>query len=190
MTRTISSTVVDQVAAPSCKPVFLAQFEYDSSPLNLWTGTQPVLYNIGRGGGPESFVGAGDLLGVSPITETQQLRATGLDFSLTGINAQMLSIALAEPYQGRQCSLHLGFMEDGDILAGLEIFRGRMDVMTISEGGVTSSITVAAESILIGLEKLDERRWTGEDQKISYPTDLGFDMVPSLQQKEITWGKT
>ena len=31
--------------------------------------------------------------------------------------------------------------------------------------------------------------YTLEDQKIDYPTDVGFEFIPDLQDKEIIWGK-
>ena len=31
--------------------------------------------------------------------------------------------------------------------------------------------------------------YTLEDQKIDFPNDIGFEFIPDLQDKEITWGK-
>ena len=31
--------------------------------------------------------------------------------------------------------------------------------------------------------------YTNEDQKIDFTSDLGFEFIPDLQDKEITWGK-
>ena len=79
---------------------------------------------------------------------------------------------------------------DATVLGSVELFRGRADIMSINEAGESTTIAITAESILIGLEKNADRRFTKEDQQIDYPTDMGFDTVPQLQQKEIIWGKT
>ncbi len=40
-----------------------------------------------------------------------------------------------------------------------------MDVMTITEAGDSSTISIACENKLIALERSKERRYTPEDQK-------------------------
>lgn len=190
MTRTLSSTIVAHVTGAVVYPVFLAQFQFDSANLNLWTGYRTLSFNPGTGA--EDFLGAGDLGNVSPIMETSQTKATGLDFTLSGINSTLVSAALLESYQDRACALWLGFMDpagSGTLLDSIEIFRGRMDVMTIVESGETSTIGVSAESVLVGLQRSNIRRFTAEDQKKDYLNDTGFDQVTQLQMKEIVWGK-
>jgi hypothetical protein len=187
MTRFLSSTVTAYVTGTELYPVFLAQFQFDSGRLNLWTGYRTLVFDTGEGS--EGFAGAGDLGKVSPVMETERIRATGLDFSLSGLNSAVVSIALGEDYQGRICILWLGFMDtNGDLAGSVELFRGRMDILSISESGETSTISVKAESVLVALEKSYERRWTDNDQKIDYPSDEGFSGVAALQQREINWG--
>ena len=33
------------------------------------------------------------------------------------------------------------------------------------------------------------RRYTLEDQKLNFPNDKGLEFIPSLQNKDITWGR-
>jgi hypothetical protein len=40
---------------------------------------------------------------------------------------------------------------------------------------------------MIDLLRPKTRRYTGEDQKIDFPSDLGFDFVPELQDQQIIW---
>ena len=187
MTRTLSSTVTDYVTGTILYPVFLAQFQFDSANLNLWTGYRTLSFNPGTGA--ESFVGAGDLGRVSPVMETASIKATGLDFSLSGLNTSVVSVALTEAYQGRICVLWLGFMDtNGDLADTVQVFKGRMDTMAVREDGDSSVISVKAESILISLEKANERRFTPEDQQLDYPTDEGYSIVAALQQRDLEWG--
>ena len=45
------------------------------------------------------------------------------------------------------------------------------------------------ENKLIDLKRSKVRRYTSEDQEQEYPSDLGLDFVPSLQDMELIWGK-
>jgi hypothetical protein len=69
------------------------------------------------------------------------------------------------------------------------LFKGKMDVLNISEGEETTMIQLKLENRLITFEKPANRMYTLEDQKVDYPNDLGFEFIPDLQDKEIIWGK-
>jgi hypothetical protein len=66
--------------------------------------------------------------------------------------------------------------------------RGKLDYGTLNTDGKTSTINVQYESVLVDLEKPRNRYYTSEDQKRSYPLDLGFDGVPALQNTNLRWG--
>ena len=61
--------------------------------------------------------------------------------------------------------------------------------MIISEQAENSTIELKLENRLIALERSIERRYTDEDQKNLYAGDVGFEFIPDLQDKQITWGK-
>ena len=61
--------------------------------------------------------------------------------------------------------------------------------MKIDEGPETATIALNLENRLIVLDRAKERRYTHEDQQLSFAGDLGFEFVPDLQDKEIIWGK-
>lgn len=185
MSRTLVSTIVSEVTAATVYPMFMAQFEFDSGNLNLWTGYRDLTVNS------DVFVGAGELGTFTPLIETEALNARGLEFTLSGIDTSIVATALTEAYQDRLCTLWIGFLDsDSTYIDRLQMFKGRMDTMNISEGPETATITIAAESVLISLERANERRFTAEDQKLINASDKGYDQVPSLQNLEIAWGKT
>lgn len=190
MTRTIVSTIVSELATSALSPILAARFEFGSGHLRLWSGYGDLVFDPLGGVDFQVWSGAGELGGVSPIMETQTVKSTSVDFTLSGIPSAWLSVALTESYQDRLCQLWLGFMDSSNVLINVvSLFKGRMDVMTIHEGELESTISVTAESVLVGLERANERRFTPEDQKINYPADTGYDQVASLQIKEIVWGR-
>jgi hypothetical protein len=86
--------------------------------------------------------------------------------------------------------------EHGDFRYGVEriiadpfkCFEGRFDVPDIVDEGARATISARYESRLIDLDRVRARRYTDEDQKLDYPTDKGFEYVPSLQDAQIPWG--
>ena len=82
------------------------------------------------------------------------------------------------------------FDSSGSLIADPTVmFSGFMDIMTITEGGDSSTISVSVENKLIAFERSKIRRYTAEDQKIDHPTDKGFEFVTAIVEKEIIWGR-
>lgn len=185
MSRTLSTEMLEVAAAELVRPIYLVKMEFDSDDLNLWSGLGNLVYS------GDTYIGTGDLMAISSVKESEELVANGVNFTVSGITDPLLSKARDEPYQGRKITLYLGaFDENADIISSpVVLFSGFMDVMTISDSGETSTITIAAENKLISFERSSIRRFTAEDQKIDHPTDKGFEFVSKIAQQEIVWGR-
>lgn len=180
MARDLHADYTTAVTSAELAPILLFKAEFDSGDLNLWTGVGDIVWNS------DTYTGAGNLLEVTAVEETQDLKANGVQFTLSGISASIIATALTEDYQGRDVSIWFGLLESGAVKADpFLLFKGRMDVMTIDESADTATIMLTAESVLIDLERPNERRYTDEDQQTEYAGDLGFEFVASLQEKEI-----
>lgn len=186
-------------------PALLAELEFDSAPLYMWTGLGSLVWD------GKTYIGGGNLVGISDIDENQGLEATGIVVSLNGVPSNIVSLAFNESARGRPFKLYLAasipdgelLLEDGDNLLTEDggnfllepqivsepyrIFSGLMDTMQILDSGETSTITVTVESIMIVGQRSKVRRYTKEDQKRIYPNDKGLDFINSLQDKEIVW---
>ena len=188
MERPLTAAMATQMTGSPVVPVLLVKMEFSSGDLNVWSGYGDIAF------GGDTYTGVGDLGSVSPITETQEVAATGASFGMSGIPASMIATALAEDYQERPARMWLGALDltiDPPPLVAdpYQIFAGRMDVMTIAEDAETATISVSVENRLIDLEVAKQRRYTAEDQKNEFPGDTGLDQVTALQDAEITWGK-
>ena len=172
-----------EIEAAQLSPCLLVKATLDSGVLALWSGIGSVTY------GGQTYTGAGKLLGISEIKETQNLEAVGINVSLSGIPSDLISIALTEPYQGRQIVVYFGVLDNSRALSVIELFGGELDIIELRNDGQTGTITVKYESELIRLRDSINRFYTPEDQKVLYPNDKGLDYVPTLQDKEITWGQ-
>jgi len=182
--RTLTTAVKNALNVAEKRPFIMVEMDFSSSPLRLWTGTGSLTWDS------KTWTGSGDMGTISPIEETDDVRATGLSLTLNGIDAALISTALGEKYQGRAVKIWLGFFDDNwaVIADPVLVYTGRMDIMNIAESGDTASITVKVENRLIDLERPRERRYTDEDQKIDYPGDLAFEYVAGLQDARFKWG--
>ena len=84
--------------------------------------------------------------------------------------------------------------EDQSVTATYTLFKGLMDVMTISDDGNYSNISIQCENILIGMNRNKVRRYTPYDHEAIVAArgesiDKGFRFVPNLQDKSIRWGR-
>ena len=89
--------------------------------------------------GEKEYVGAGQLLNISSIEETQEMAVKGATITLTGIPSNLISLALTQPYQGRVCNIYFGVM--GEKVFN-QVFSGYMDQMNIAEAGDTATIEI------------------------------------------------
>jgi hypothetical protein len=186
MSRDLTPLMQAEALKSTLYPIAFFEGEYDSGPLRLWTGIGLIAWDS------KEWIGAGNLLGLSEITESQELKAIGATATLSGLNDSIISVALQEDYQGRACRVWLGAMdENGLVIADpYLIFGGQADVMQIEDGGPRSSISMSAESRLIDLERARQHRYEHEAQQVFYPGDLGLQYVPSVQDTVIMWGRS
>ncbi len=189
MSRDLTSGMVSVTTADVVRPAYFVRMQFDSndspSYLNVWSGVGDLVY------GGNTYTGVGDLLSIGEIAESSDLSAAGISVSITGLKSEFLVIAKDHQYQGRPLTVALGaFDSSGSLIADPTVmFSGFMDIMTITEGGDSSTISVSVENKLIAFERSKIRRYTAEDQKIDHPTDKGFEFVTAIVEKEIIWGR-
>ncbi len=179
--RDISSQLLTVFQSTDFEPVLLFKFEFDSGDLRLWNGYRDLTF------ASEVYTGSGLLLAVSRIEESQNLKASNLILTLSGINPSIVSIALTEDYQGRPFTLWLGALDINGVLVPepLLVFKGEMDVMTLADDAETATVELVVENDLIILQRKKERRFNDEDQEIDFPGDRFFEFVPSIQKKKV-----
>ena len=181
-----------------------------SAPLYFWTGIGDTTID------GITYIGTGTLMQISSIKETAEIQAAGATLTLSGIPADLLSLALSVPYQGRIGKIKFGLIDaDGDLLelesafnilaeSGIDIglegvdqsnvlvdmFVGYMDQMNIDEGSDTATISLSLESKLLDLDRPVIRRYNNESQKVLFPNDLAFEFLNDLQDKDLSWGRS
>lgn len=184
MTRALDASQSAALAAAHTSGVAFVQLDFTST---LRLSTLP--YNFPWNG--YTWTGAGQLGSIDEIGENIDLQARGVALTLTGIDPSLVSTALGEQYQGKQCQIwYCPLNPDNGQLIGtpIRIFAGRIDTMDI-EVGEKAAITLNAESRLIDFFRPRISRYTDAEQQARFPGDLGLQFVNSLQDKTIIWGR-
>ena len=181
MSRTIPAAILTALSQESVEPFYAVELKFSAGTVRFWTGYGDRTID------GQTYTGTGNLLNISGIEEVADLSAKGITLTLSGIDTALVSLALQEPYQGREARVLFGVVGVSDYV---EVFAGLMDVMTIQEDGTTATIELTVESKLVSLQRPNMRRYTSESHKARYPGDTFFDFVEQLQDKEIAWGRT
>ena len=166
MARALTAAMIAALNEGTVKPILIVKIGTSGADVNVWTGIGDLTFQS------EIYSGVGNFGGVSPVNETSDLRAAGLNFSLSGISSSMISTALANIRYGRPAILWFGLFDitSGALVADpYKLFTGFTDVPSIDEGPDVSVITISAENRLIALDRARARRYTPEDQNIDYP---------------------
>ena len=189
MSRDITTAFNDALTERVVKPLLAVKLDFSDGILRMWNGYGDLTMTVD--GSSQTFTGGGDLMGVSQIEESSMLQMSGVTLTLSGIKSSLIATALSANYTNRDGAIYLGLINTaGNIVSdSYTLFKGKMDVLNISEGEETTMIQIKLENRLITFEKPANRMYTLEDQKVDYPNDLGFEFIPDLQDKEIIWGK-
>ena len=189
MARSVTTAFNNAIVSQVVRPLLACELEFSTGTLRFWNGYGDL--TMTAGGSSNTFTGLGDLIGVSAISESDQVEAIGATLSLTGIKSSIISAALSANYTNRNASIFLGLFDTNKSVISdvYTLFKGKMDIMKIDEGPESATIVLSLENRLIALDRSKERRYTHEDQQLSFPGDKGFEFVPDLQDKEIIWGK-
>jgi len=195
--NSINTTIDGILTGEIVRPVFLLEANFDGTYERMCTHHSDIVV-IGYG----TFYGAGDFLSFSAIDEPLDLRSSGINITLNGLDSSILDKALNTDYQDRTLTIYLGFRYANTVnIAGSSpnilinpdelppvVFEGRMDSMTIADNGETCTISVAVENRLVDFERSSECRYTYEEQQLQHPDDYSLEWVTTIQKRVLTWG--
>lgn len=183
--RDIPSGTAEALLAPQLIPIGLVQLAFGSGTVRFWTGFGPIEWN------GFTWTGTGTLGQIGQMEETPESRAAAVQLTLSGIPPEVLAIANAEDWQGREARIYYGVLDESRQFVGepFQLRRGIMDQMTLVEG-TEASIVLTIESPDIDLGRNKARHYTPEDQRAEYPGDRGCDAVALLQQWDGIWNSS
>jgi hypothetical protein len=183
MPRPMSPAMLTGLTQGLLQPALFVSIAFANETLYIWSGIGSITWN------GETWLGVGNLGGISMIEDGTTLDARGITITLSGID----STALAEALQNLQIALpvtiYFGLFSSGSLIADPFIaWQGRTDRATIDVSGETSTIALQCESRLLDMDISPDRRYTLEDSQIFNPGDLGMQFVSSITLYTIIWG--
>ena len=184
-TRQIDTKTAVKLAEDHQNIVFAIKAEFDTDDILLHTSLGDLVID------GETYEGAGELLAISEIEDSNDLSSAGVTFSITGMDSQVLGYALTENYQNRPITLLMAFLSGGtdQVVASMILYKGRMMQMSISDNPNGSSITLQTENRLMDLRRPSNYRYTKESQASLYANDSSLNEVAKNQDMKINWGR-
>ena len=158
MARGIDSSLGTALSADTVRIFFALKAEFLGGTARFWSGLGDKTIES------ETYIGAGDIIAFAPITESAELEANGINLTINGIDSSLIATALTDVYQGRTLTLYVGALDANfAVIATYQLFKGLMDVMTISDDSNYSNISITCENILIGMNRNKVRRYTNQE---------------------------
>lgn len=183
--RSLASDISTAINSDKVAPFWAVDLLFDSpNQLYFWSGIGDLVLD------GNTYTGAGELMQISDIRESSDIAAYGATLTLSGIPSNLVSLALAEPYQGRSCIVKFGVLATGSTAttSAFTVFSGDMDQMTFDHGPETTTIALDVESRLIDLQRPRIRRYTHTDQITRFPNDMFFEFNTRIQTESLEWG--
>lgn len=186
MTRDATAASITESKDAAPRPFLFVELDYPAGFIRVNSTDRTVSFD--SGGGPENFIGVGNLGSVTAISEGSSLKAQGVQLSLSGINAANISAAF-ENAQRRPGKIWVGFFDDDYLLVAdpTLVFSGLIDSTSI-DIGETATVTVFLESRLITWERAKIQRHTNENQQQRFAGDKFLEFINQMVEKEILWG--
>lgn len=183
MSRAVTLAWLAAAQDKTCRPLIFYEGVFDAGTVRLWTGIGSIAWNS------QTWTGAGNLLEITNITETADLRAQGFTAKLSGISLTNLALALDQVVLGRDGSIWFGLLDGaGAVIADPYLaFKGRMDAPEIVDSGEACTIEINYENHLKAFEQSMVRYYTHEDMRIDHPNEEACKFVATQQDEQVSW---
>lgn len=187
MSRDITTATNNEATASINAPIYLVKLALDSGTFGYHSRLGDVTFD------GLTYTGAGSLGMISSIREESDMSRPTLQLSLTGLSSALISVMLAEYYQGRSCTIYGGFVDittNALIADPAILFEGKIDTPTIQKDGATAAITLNVENELADWERPRIRRYNNADQQSRFAGDNFFKFAEQAAGKTVYWGRS
>lgn len=169
------------------KPLaLLAEIDHPSGAARFWTGVGVLSWN------GFSWTGAGTLGSVAPIKHTSDLTIQEINFGLAAVDPA-IAATLGDNVRNLSGKVWLACLGSGNsvIADPFQIVDAVLDYQSFSAAADgTVAISITARTGFYTLDRALDEAWTTEEQKLTYPTDSGLDLISGLQNQTIQWTLT
>ncbi len=181
--RTIDApaqALLDRIAAGEQVPVvqlidmqFTPNLRYTTAGHNIeWDGETWITAGIGT---------------VDPIEDSAG-EVQALQFSLPGISAEQIALALTEPVEGTRVLVYDALVDPdtGEVAGAVRAWSGTLNVPSVEDGQV-ATVIVTAEHRGMSALRPKPSRYTDDEQQRLFPGDTSLDIDPATDAAPIPW---
>lgn len=182
MSRPIGAENTAHVEGSATRAISLVKFEFDT----------PVYVHSGIGNLPfdgNTYLGAGELVGVDGLEESEDISPMQLDLTLNYVPSQHITEAMDAGNYGDVVTVYKGYKNSAGQLVGTPTVRwvGFFEHSNVKLGKV-NAVTVSCQHELTILDEKPGRRWTDEDQQAEFSGDTGFSFAADMPNRKLLWG--
>jgi hypothetical protein len=179
--RTLTSAGAMAIKAPVVCLAALVEMDL-TAPLNL--NTSSLTLTIAG----TTYSGVGGLGTIDNITESSG-NLPRLNFTMAGVQPTDIALSLSEPVQGKAVRIKVALFDSstGALIDVRQRYAGYLDVMSISDGKASATISVSSESAMLDLLRPSGIYYNDIDQQTLQPTDHAFQYVNDQVDQKITW---
>lgn len=180
--KTVSAGVAAILAGDGVPITVLVQLDLTAT---VYLNLSPVTINYDG----HDWLGAGTLGTINEISEAAG-EYTSLEFTLSGVPTDMVSLALGEVVRNKPVTVSLAILDPTthEVEDVQTIWAGKLDTMTIKQANGSSVISVTAEPNAVEFARAKQFRYTDADQKAHVtPTDNSLRYIVSQAQHQDVW---
>jgi hypothetical protein len=177
-----TARMADAIVAGAPRGLFAA-IEHPNGTAYFCTGVGSRVWN------GQTWQGVGNLASVTPVKRTSEISIQDITFRLSGVDPEIVA-RLDDDVRNLNGSVWLACFDENDnvIPDPYRLVDSELDfqIYTVDADG-TASIEIVAHSGFYTLDRGVDEAFTPENQKLTYPTDTGLDLIPGLQKKDLQW---
>lgn len=184
--RQLTARVKAALRTKPVRPAVLAYIDHPDGALYYWNGTGTLTYN------GNDYLGVGLIGGVRGVQSTSELRISQTELFVSGVPESRID-DLSGQLRNREATIDVVLLDErGDVIPD----PIRMATITLDndavqvDGNGMVTFAVSGQQGLWQLERALAVSWTKEEQEQTYSGDTGFDMIPDLADRQVTWTLT
>ena len=183
MARGLSTTLKTELAKSNFAWALLAKLEFNST--YYFTTCQ---HDLSSGG--NTYLSSGMLLDLSEIGEDSGISTGGITLTLSAAATSLMTDLLTNGHLHRQITVSLALLDSDHAIidSPFELYRGRVESMSIKDTAKTSTLELGVANHWADFERSNGRSFTDNAQQQRYSGDKGFEFAAQAGD-DMTWGK-
>lgn len=183
--RTLTANFLAELAASRKRPRYFFEGYLNTTVLRYWTDVVDIVWDS------ETWYGSANLMQLGSYHETDSAEGDGLEVTLLGEPAALVSLGLQSVREGFSGKLWLGFLNAaGAIIADPHLeFVGKLVDTSLESEPSGCRFTLKYQPTTLALSIPCEWRYNDSSQRAHYPDDRGFEYMSELQKWNGYWGR-